>query len=315
MPGRPRPAQPARPRPRRPRDQPCWPARRLLIGMIGVGAAAATSPSSRRRSWRSPSTRLDDTHRGRPPATLRDLARLLGELPAELRPPRTPRRCCRRGELERVVDGVAARRWSSCSSTRCAACSTAPRPCPSTGRPAPGSGRRPVQRVRQPRRPAAGADDGQRLAVGADGRPATPGPPRHPRRGRGVGDHRRRNASAKALQARLKLCRLYGIWNILVTHRLSDLRAQADDGSSASKVADGAARRHPDQGRVPPGHRPARRRPAACCGSTTSSVELLARADQGPGAVDGRRPQRRRPPRRRPTTKPALTDTDEAMTA
>ena len=45
--------------------------------------------------------------------------------------------------------------------------------------------------------------------------------------------------SAKALQARLKLCRLYGIWNILVTHRLSDLRAQADDGSSAAKVADG----------------------------------------------------------------------------
>jgi hypothetical protein len=45
--------------------------------------------------------------------------------------------------------------------------------------------------------------------------------------------------SAKALQARLKLCRLYGIWNILVTHRLSDLRAQADDGSSAAKVAEG----------------------------------------------------------------------------
>jgi type IV secretory pathway VirB4 component len=43
--------------------------------------------------------------------------------------------------------------------------------------------------------------------------------------------------AAKALQARLKLCRLYGIWNILITHRLSDLRAQADDGSSASKVA------------------------------------------------------------------------------
>jgi hypothetical protein len=45
--------------------------------------------------------------------------------------------------------------------------------------------------------------------------------------------------SAKALQARLKLCRMYGVWNILVTHRLSDLRAQADDGSSAAKVAEG----------------------------------------------------------------------------
>lgn len=45
--------------------------------------------------------------------------------------------------------------------------------------------------------------------------------------------------AAKALQARLKMCRLYGIWNILVTHRLSDLRSQADDGTSASKVAAG----------------------------------------------------------------------------
>jgi hypothetical protein len=45
--------------------------------------------------------------------------------------------------------------------------------------------------------------------------------------------------AAKALQARLKMCRLYGIWNILVTHRLSDLRSQADDGTSASKVASG----------------------------------------------------------------------------
>ena len=45
--------------------------------------------------------------------------------------------------------------------------------------------------------------------------------------------------AAKALQARLKLCRMYGIWNILVTHRLSDLRSQCDDGTAASKVAAG----------------------------------------------------------------------------
>ena len=43
--------------------------------------------------------------------------------------------------------------------------------------------------------------------------------------------------AAKALQARLKLCRMYGIWNILVTHRLSDLRSQSDDGTAAAKVA------------------------------------------------------------------------------
>ncbi|MEM1332748.1 MAG: hypothetical protein AAGG08_04740, partial [Actinomycetota bacterium] len=45
--------------------------------------------------------------------------------------------------------------------------------------------------------------------------------------------------AAKTLQARLKLCRFWGIWNILVTHRLSDLNAQADSGTSASKVAEG----------------------------------------------------------------------------
>ena len=42
--------------------------------------------------------------------------------------------------------------------------------------------------------------------------------------------------AARTLQARLKLCRLWGIWNILVTHRLSDLRSQAADGSAASKL-------------------------------------------------------------------------------
>lgn len=45
--------------------------------------------------------------------------------------------------------------------------------------------------------------------------------------------------AAKTLQSRLKLCRMWGIWNILVTHRLSDLNAQADTGTSASKVAEG----------------------------------------------------------------------------
>ena len=45
--------------------------------------------------------------------------------------------------------------------------------------------------------------------------------------------------AARHLQARLKLCRLYGIWNILVAHRLSDLRASADDGTAAHKIAAG----------------------------------------------------------------------------
>jgi hypothetical protein len=45
--------------------------------------------------------------------------------------------------------------------------------------------------------------------------------------------------AAKTLQSRLKLCRLWGIWNILVTHRLSDLNSQADTGTSAAKVGEG----------------------------------------------------------------------------
>ncbi len=45
--------------------------------------------------------------------------------------------------------------------------------------------------------------------------------------------------AAKHVQARLKLCRLYGIWNLLICHRLSDLRAQSDDGTAANKIAAG----------------------------------------------------------------------------
>ena len=45
--------------------------------------------------------------------------------------------------------------------------------------------------------------------------------------------------TVRHLQARLKLCRHWGICNILVCHRLSDLRAQAADGTTAHKVAAG----------------------------------------------------------------------------
>jgi type IV secretory pathway VirB4 component len=41
------------------------------------------------------------------------------------------------------------------------------------------------------------------------------------------------------LQRCWKLCRDYGVANIAVAHRLSDLRAQADDGTATSKVAAG----------------------------------------------------------------------------
>jgi TraG P-loop domain len=41
------------------------------------------------------------------------------------------------------------------------------------------------------------------------------------------------------LQSCWKLCRDYGVANVAVVHRLSDLRAQADDGTAVSKVAAG----------------------------------------------------------------------------
>ena len=45
--------------------------------------------------------------------------------------------------------------------------------------------------------------------------------------------------TAKYLQSCYKLSRSYGVANVAVAHRISDLRAQADDGSSAAKVAMG----------------------------------------------------------------------------
>ena len=45
--------------------------------------------------------------------------------------------------------------------------------------------------------------------------------------------------TAKYLQSCYKLSRSYGVANIAVAHRISDLRAQADDGTSAAKVAMG----------------------------------------------------------------------------
>ena len=45
--------------------------------------------------------------------------------------------------------------------------------------------------------------------------------------------------AVKHLQARLKLCRHWGICNVLICHKLSDLSAQAADGTAAAKVAAG----------------------------------------------------------------------------
>jgi Helicase HerA, central domain len=45
--------------------------------------------------------------------------------------------------------------------------------------------------------------------------------------------------TTRYLQACWKLCRDYGVANLAVVHRLSDLRAQADDGTSTAKVSMG----------------------------------------------------------------------------
>jgi hypothetical protein len=45
--------------------------------------------------------------------------------------------------------------------------------------------------------------------------------------------------TAKYLQSCWKLARSYGVANIAVAHRISDLRAQCDDGTAAAKVAMG----------------------------------------------------------------------------
>jgi len=49
----------------------------------------------------------------------------------------------------------------------------------------------------------------------------------------------RAERTAFYLQSCWKLCRAYGVANIAVAHRLSDLRAQADDGTATAKVAMG----------------------------------------------------------------------------
>lgn len=45
--------------------------------------------------------------------------------------------------------------------------------------------------------------------------------------------------AVKHLQARLKLCRHWGLCNILVCHRLADLRSQTADGTATHKIATG----------------------------------------------------------------------------
>lgn len=86
--------------------------------------------------------------------------------------------------------------------------------------------------------------------------------------------------TSRYLQSCWKLCRAYGVANVLVVHRLSDLRAQSDDGSSAAKIAAGLLadtqtrillRQSPDQ--VPEAR--------SLLGLTEREAELLTRLVRG----------------------------------
>ena len=45
--------------------------------------------------------------------------------------------------------------------------------------------------------------------------------------------------TARYLQAAFKLCRSWGVANVAISHRVSDLRAQADDGTATAKIGEG----------------------------------------------------------------------------
>ena len=66
--------------------------------------------------------------------------------------------------------------------------------------------------------------------------------------------------TAGYLQTCFKLGRTYGVANLCITHRASDLVAQADDGTATSKIAAGTPRRLGHQDHPSAGPRPARRR-------------------------------------------------------
>ena len=107
--------------------------------------------------------------------------------------------------------------------------------------------------------------------------------------------------TSKYLQACWKLSRAYGVANLAIIHRLSDLRAQADDGHGGIESVDGAARRHPDPDPDAPVDRPGRRRHATCSGLTTTEAALLPRLVRGSGVVEDRQPP---PPSSRPMSSP-----------
>ncbi len=119
--------------------------------------------------------------------------------------------------------------------------------------------------------------------------------------------------TAGYLQTCFKLGRTYGTANLCITHRASDLVAQADDGSSTAKIAAGLLadsatkiilRQAPDQLDATAAH----------FGLTEPESSHRRPARSWTSALEGRRTDRRGPPPHR-TERAGICDTDARMNA
>ena len=95
-------------------------------------------------------------------------------------------------------------------------------------------------------------------------------------------------------QSNFKLARQFGVMNLVVLHKLADLRAAGDAGSRAARIAEGLDRRRVDPDRLPPGREPG---PAHALAARPVRDRVAADLDAvgGAGAVAGRQPLVRRP--------------------
>ena len=85
------------------------------------------------------------------------------------------------------------------------------------------------------------------------------------------------------MQAQWKLSRAYGIANLLILHRLSDLDADRRRRQRGAGDRRGPARRLLDPGDLPAGERPARRDRRRPSGLTGTERDLLPALPRGTG--------------------------------
>ena len=92
--------------------------------------------------------------------------------------------------------------------------------------------------------------------------------------------------TTRYLQACWKLSRAYGVANLAIVHRLSDLRAQADDGTATSKLSMGLLADTQTRVSVPSVERPSTRRNRTARTHRTRSPAPPP-AHEGTGALEG----------------------------